>query len=122
MKRKRNADSPYARLDPFARGAIWGMYLAKATPEEILKHVVKKDGATPWHTAIDDVIKHKKDNPDWKGGCSDLVGRPPLLTDAQRKKVVSLVFKEHALFCNTLNVEKTSVVSHSTYIRRYSRR
>ena len=48
MKRKRNADSPYARLDPFARGVIWGMYLAKAAREDILKRVVKKDGTTPW--------------------------------------------------------------------------
>jgi len=47
MKRKRNADSPYARLDPSARGVIWGMYLAKATRDDILKHVVKKDDATP---------------------------------------------------------------------------
>ena len=46
MKRKRNADSPYARLDPSARGVIWGMYLAKATREDILKHVVEKDDAT----------------------------------------------------------------------------
>ena len=94
MKRKRNADTPYARLDPSTRGVICGMYLAKATREDILKHVVKQGGTTPSPTAIDDVIKRKKENPEWKGEGSDLVGRPSLLTDKQREKVVRLVFKE----------------------------
>ena len=58
MKRKRNADSPYARLDPFARGVIWGMYLAKATREDILKHVVKKDGATPSAPRARNIFKY----------------------------------------------------------------
>ena len=68
--------------------------MAKATREDILKHAVKKDGTTPSATAIDDVIKHKKDNPEWKGECSDLVGRPSSLTEEQKKKVVRLVFQK----------------------------
>ena len=91
MKRKRRS---HARLDPFSRGVIWGMHLAKAPREEILQHVVKTDGTVPSMQAVDQVIKHKKDHPDWRGQGSKLVGRPSALTEAQRKSVVSFVFKK----------------------------
>jgi hypothetical protein len=82
-----------ARLDPFTRGMVWGMHLAKMPRQEIKKLVLKKDGSTPELNAIDKIIAHKVAEPDWNGADSIAGGRPSALTDAQKKTLVKLVFK-----------------------------
>ena len=44
--------------------------------------------------AVDRVIAHKKQYPDWRGGDSRAGGRPPAISDAQKKELVDLVFRE----------------------------
>ena len=41
MSQEHEEDVSYARLDVFTRGVVWGMYVAGATREDMLKHVVK---------------------------------------------------------------------------------
>ena len=47
-------DSPFARLDAFARGEIWGLACAGWSVSDICATVVKKDGTSPsWHSVND---------------------------------------------------------------------
>ena len=64
MKRKRKRRS-HARLDPVTRGVIWGMHLAKAPREEILKHVVTTDGSVPTMKVVDAAIKKETKQTTW---------------------------------------------------------
>ena len=83
-----------SRLDVFARGVIWGMHLAKAPRADIQKLALKKDGAQPQLNAIDKVIAHKTEDPEWRGEDSSAGGRPCALTSKQQKLLTKLVFKE----------------------------
>ena len=56
----------------------------------ICKLVRKKDGTPVGCRAVDRVIAHKKQYPDWRGGDSRAGGRPPAISDAQKKELVDL--------------------------------
>ena len=83
----------YARLDVFARGAIWGMSVAGAQQDHIIDVVRKKDGTSPSLRAVTDILARKRDHPEWRGEDTHN-GRPKLLTHAQRDQLVGLVFAE----------------------------
>ena len=93
MPTKPAAESPSTRMDAFARGMVWGMHLAKVPREKIQELVTKKNGSAPSLTAIDKIIKHKNDKPEWRGEDSCAGGRPGALTERQKKQLVALVFK-----------------------------
>ena len=93
--KRKFSGSTFARHDVFNKGVIWGMHLAKASREDIMKQVTKTDGSTPSKSTIDEVIAHKKANPEWNGVVdTHNVGRPPALTVKQKEKLVDLVFAE----------------------------
>ena len=92
LNKKRSA-SEFARLDPFTRGMIWGMHLAKVPREENLQHVFKKDGSRPKIRAIDYFIAHKVAQPAWKGEDTVAGGRPSALTNKEKSVLLKLVFK-----------------------------
>ena len=94
MKRKRQAEPSFARLDVWARGEIWGLHSAGIKREEICKRVVKVDGTPPSLNAVDMVIAHKADDPQWRGEVGQSSGRPQSLSEAQKKLVLGLVFEE----------------------------
>ena len=75
MPQQLDQDVSYARLDVFTRGMVWGMYLAGATREDMLKHIVKTDGSTPNPSGLDDIIANRKEDPTWTDESSN-VGRP----------------------------------------------
>ena len=56
VKRKREAEPSFARLDVWARGEILGLHSAGIKREEICKRVVKADGTPPSLKAVDAVI------------------------------------------------------------------
>ena len=45
MVQKTKLKKKVARFDPFTRGMVWGMHLAKVPREEIQRQVFKKDGS-----------------------------------------------------------------------------
>ena len=90
------AANSFARLDAFARGAIWGMHCAGATRDEIMDTVSKKDGSPPSIKAIDATITRKKEDPEWRGEDSAAGGRPSLLSAADTKALTRLVFRARA--------------------------
>ena len=92
-KRKFAASTSFARLDAWARGAIWGMSLAGAPVEHICHSVTKTDGKAPSMRAVEAVIARKKADPEWRGRETHS-GRPHVLTSAQQQEVVDLVFEE----------------------------
>ena len=68
---------PFARLDVFARGMIWGMHVAKASREDICNEVVKKDVRPPSIQAVDQVIAHMKAWPILPSFCFGSAVFPP---------------------------------------------
>ena len=94
MKRKREAEPSFARLDVWARGENWGLHSAGIKREEIGKRVVKADGTPPCLKAVDAVIAHKAEDPQWRGAVGQSSGRPQSLSEAQKKLVLGLVFEE----------------------------
>ena len=70
-------------MDPWARGMIWGMHLAKVPRTRMAELVEKTDGSKPKVHAIDMVIARKKSDPAWRGE-SGAGGRPEILTAAQK--------------------------------------
>lgn len=95
MKRARKVrEKSHARLDAFNRGMVWGMHLVHVPRTDIQEHVKKKDGSTPSLGAIDQIIIHKSAKPEWMGEESIAGGRPPGLSDKEKKRLLNLVFKE----------------------------
>lgn len=108
-KRKRGKPTT-ARLDAFARGFVWGLHVAGVAREEICKKVMKKDGTPVGLKAVDKVIAHKKQHPSWKGTDSIAGGRPAAISDAQRKKLIDLVFQERGRATVTVKYCKKKLV------------
>ena len=92
-QRKGSSGASYARLDVWARGAIWGMSLAGAPHDQIIDAVRKTDGTCPSLRAVGDILARKREHPEWRGEDTH-TGRPQILTDAQREQLMDLVFAE----------------------------
>jgi hypothetical protein len=56
--------------------------------------VRKKDGTAVGLKAVDTVIAHKKEFPDWRGADSSAGGRPSAISEAQKQDLVDVVFAE----------------------------
>ena len=82
-----------ARLDAFARGAVWALAASGFDRLDIPKQVSKTDGTNPTTRAVDAVLAKKRANLGWRGHDSQAGGRPRALTKDQRKQLVSLGFK-----------------------------
>ena len=85
-----------ARLDAFARGAIWGMHCCGASPEEIIDTVTKKDGSAPCRRAVNKVTERKTLEPAWRGEDSQAGGRRQELTRREQLQLSRLVFRARA--------------------------
>jgi hypothetical protein len=98
-KRKPMKKTPsYARLDPFTRGMIWGMHIAGALNQTILKTVKKEDNTPVGKTAVKEVIAHMQQDPKWRGADPDTSnrGRPSALTDVDKQEIEDVVFEYKA--------------------------
>jgi hypothetical protein len=84
----------YQRLSPFARGVIFGLFLAGCPVVDIPDKVVKKDGQHPSLQAVCDTIAScQKNGVKWDGAAGCSTGRPKLTAPALDRKIVRLVFK-----------------------------
>lgn len=91
----------YARLTPFLRGVIFGMFLAGSSVSEIMDEVTKPDGSTPSKTAVEDAIQRVQQTgallSDGGSGGASSAGRPRSTEAALDKKIVKFVFKHRGL-------------------------
>ena len=94
MPKRKRADATTARLDAFARGHIWGLHCGGVARDQICQHVHKKDGTAVGLRAVDKVIAHKNQFPDWRGTDSSAGGRPSAMSEVQKQELVDLVFAE----------------------------
>ena len=92
--KKPSANTSYARLHVWDKGAIWALSVVNIPREKIAEIVAKTDGEPPSLRAIDEVIAHKRADPDWKGERENCGGRPEALDSAQKKELTALVFKQ----------------------------
>ena len=105
LKTKKKSKQSYARLDPFTRGVIWGMHIGEVPRQEMLKHVRKTDGSKLQIANLDQVIAHRKANPNWNGESSNggAGGRPLELSEKECQDIVDLVFRERGRAKVTVN-------------------
>ena len=68
-----------ARLDAFARGAIFALRAAGAKREDIAKKVRKKDGNRPSLRAVDVVLAKRKEDLNRRGEDSRTRSRPQVV-------------------------------------------
>ena len=118
--RLRKGKPTWERLDPFARGMIWGMHRADASRADIVAEVKKSDGTSVGQRAVDNVIAHMTRDPSWRGaetGKGDGRGRPPSLSDADRKAIQKVVSDNNAKAWVTANYIR-KVLKH---LRRFIR-
>ncbi|MCP4467554.1 MAG: hypothetical protein GY813_12490 [Halieaceae bacterium] len=83
-----------ARLDAFTRGQIHGLRQAGKTRPDIQKLVKKKDGKRTTLRSIDRTLRKTREDPKWHGEDSRAGGRPPALTEDERRQLTDLVFQE----------------------------
>jgi hypothetical protein len=84
----------HARLSPFLKGLIYGMWLAGSTVLEIAEEVEKPDGSTPTVPTIRTAIKTCEENGgvSWDGGAENHGGgRPRKGTDSLDQEITKLV-------------------------------
>ena len=72
----------FARFTSFARGKIVGKAEEGASRNNIRKEVRKKDGKRASLKAIDQVLAHARQDPNWQGTDSVAGGRPQELRAA----------------------------------------
>jgi transposase len=81
------------QFDEFARGCIIGMHLVGAKPTAIATKVRKSDNKKPKVDAVRKTIQRWKKDKKWRGERKAGSGRPPLLSDCQKKRIREIVFK-----------------------------
>lgn len=100
----------HARLSPFLRGVVYGMFLAGTLPGDIIKSVTKSDGAAMSEQAARDTIQlvEKNGGLKWDGDAAALseAGRPRETTPAFDRKVAKLVFKHRGKMKVTVQLIK----------------
>ena len=84
-----------ARLSPYVRGVIYGLFIAGYTCREIADEVTKPDGSHPSHGSVAGVIREAKARGGiaWGGEPSGYGGRPRATSDALDKKILGVVLK-----------------------------
>ena len=117
----------YARLTPFLRGVIYGMFLSGMTIPEIRDEIIKGDGECPSYNAVGNLIKQctAKGGLLWNGGADvkHAGGRPRTTTSSLDRKVIKLVFKHRGSAKVTVKfVRKVLVQARSVSARTLERR
>ena len=84
-----------------SRNRIIGMRIAGAPRQEMREKVRKTDGAMSSLKAVDDLISHFEEDPDWDGENSSAGGRPPLITPEQEKQIQRILMKDVGKFVVT---------------------
>ena len=103
-----------ARLTPYLRGVIFGLFLAGSTYEEIAEEVVKADGCHPCQQTVAACIVRCQKNGGvaWDGGATNeqtSVGRPRTSSKPLDRKIVSLVFKKRGSAIVTVRYIKKTI-------------
>ena len=82
-------------MSAFARGVVWGLYMAGWTGKAIAAKVRKKDGTLPPRQAVWAAIAggKKKRARVWRGEQKSKAGRPRKTTKGLMKKIRNLVFR-----------------------------
>lgn len=80
------------QMDEFTRGRIVGLAEAGVKPSAIAKKVRQTDGMPPKADAVRKTIRKHKVNGKWRGERQAGSGRPSILSDATRKRIIDLVF------------------------------
>lgn len=92
-KAKRSA---YARLSPYVKGIIFGLFLAGTTLTDIADEVTKENGDHPCVSTVESTIRicQAKGGSKWNG-VAHSSGRGPArqTTSALDRKIVKLVFR-----------------------------
>ena len=105
-KTKSKKSLSYARLTPAVRNRIIGMKLVGAGRQQILGKTHKKDGASPSLKAVDDILAHFAEDPEWDGGDSCAGGRPRLITPQQEKSIEKILERDVGKFVVTARYVK----------------
>ena len=114
-----------ARLTPFLRGVIWGMYLAGSTYEEIAADVVKPDGKSPCKQSIKNVIDKAEANGGfyWDGEVGRSTGRPFTTDKKLDKNIQKIVFQKRGSAKVTVAyIRKVLKAARKVSVRTVSRR
>ena len=109
--------SSSARFSPFSRGRIVGKAEEGASRKKIQKHVLKKDGTRGSLRAIDKVLAHARNDPDWEGEDSSAGGRPANLNAEEQQQLRDLIDAEVGLAKMTIPYMKKRLL----FLRRVSK-
>jgi hypothetical protein len=96
----------HARLTPATRNRIIGMKLVGAARETMRDKVRKTDGLPPTMRAVDGVLAHFHEDPEWDGQDSSAGGRPRTLTPQQEKQIKRLLERDVGKFVVTARYVK----------------
>lgn len=111
----------YARLSPYVKGIIFGMFLAGSGLQEIADKVVKSDGTHPCQQAVAMTVARCKQEggTKWDGEVqSEGRGPPRVTTNALDRKIKKIVFKHRGKAKVTVDFIRKKIPS----TRRLSRR
>ena len=126
-KCKKNISS-YARLSPYVKGIIFGLFLAGTALEDIVGAVTKDDGSHPCQQTVATVVRRCKaeGGSKWDGEAQTAGRGPPRkTTTALDRKIVKLVFKNRGRAKVTVDyvmkkIPSARKLSRSTIERRLS--
>ena len=101
----------YSRLTPAMRNRIIGMRMAGASREDMRSKCRKSDGRKPSLTAVDGILAHFKEDPEWDGRDSCSGGRPRVFTPKQEKLIQRLLERDVGKFIVTARYVKKKLPS-----------
>ena len=121
MVKGKDSRASYARLSPYVKGVIFGMFLAGSTLWDIADTVVKSDGQHPCQQTVAATVARcrAEGGTKWDGQVKSTGRGPPrATTDALNRKVVKLVFKSRGRAKDTVDYLRKK----SPQLRSLSRR
>ena len=101
----------HARLTPAARNRIIGMRMAGAPREEMRDKARKTDGSKPSLRAVDEVIAHYEEDPEWDGEDSCAGGRPRTISLKHERSIRRLLERDVGKFVVTARYVKSKLPS-----------
>ena len=119
--------SKFARLSPYVRGIIFGLYLAGLPLNEILEQVVKPDGSSPQKQTVCNTIRmcEKNGGFHWDGGAAKCHpgGGTRVTSSKLDRQVVKAVFKHRGSAKVTVKfIQKTITAARAVSRRTIARR
>ena len=121
MVKGKNKRTSYARLTPYAKGIIFGMFLAGSGLQEIADAVVKGDGSHPCQQTVAATVARcrAEGGTRWSGEVeSTNRGAPRVTTAALDRKIRKVVFQHRGKAKVTVDFLRKKILS----LRRVSRR